>query len=100
MRQGHLYLKAGPSLFAKQGYTELAASFSTPMSGLSSGVLSWVLIYKTVGLGEPGLRYLGSSSSVCKVTAKQALKACTGPDSRNVGLVLGAMGVTVMNTRV
>lgn len=58
-----------------------------------------MLIYRTVATGEPGLWYLGSSSSVCKGTAKQALKACISPDSRDVGLVLGAMGVSAMNTR-
>lgn len=69
------------------------------MSGLSSGVQSWVLICKTMGTGEPGLRYLGSGSSVCKGTAKQALKPCRRPDSRDEGLALGAVGVTAMNTR-
>lgn len=52
-----------------------------------------------MGMGEPGLWYLGSGSSVCKGTAKQALKPCMSPDSRDEGLALGAMGVTVMNTR-
>lgn len=89
----------GPSLFPNQGCIELAAPSSSPMTGLSSGVQSWVLIYKTVGMGEPGLRYLGSSSSGCKETAKQALKACISPDSRDVGLVFGAMGVSAMNSR-
>lgn len=51
-------------------------------------------------MGEPGLWCLGYSSSVCKGTAKQALKAFICPNSRDVGLVHGAMGVSAMNTRV
>lgn len=66
------------------------ASVSSPSGGAGC---------KTMGMGEPGLWYLGSGSSVCKGTAKQALKPCMSPDSRDEGLALGAMGVTVMNTR-
>jgi len=47
---------------------------------------------------EPGLLFLGSSSSVCTETANQALNTCISPDLRDVGLVLGAMGVNAMNT--
>lgn len=87
-------MTAGPPVHKALGCIASAASSSSPMSGISSGVQSWVLVYKAVGMGEAGLWYLGSSLYVCYGTAKQTLKACISPDSRHVGLVLGAMGVT------